>query len=289
MERELWEKVYRLAKLNDRSQSDTFYRDWEIVVIYFWAVIHDRPTRWACDRSNWVGCPANIRLPNQSTVSRRLRTKEVLQLIHAISTTFKSMTLLPKYLCIDGKPLTIGDHSCDADARNGWAGRGYAKGYKLHAIWGKGPIPVCFQVTSLNEGEPKVARELVKQIQHPAYIVGDRQYDSNPLHEVARAQNCQLIAEQKNGSGKLAGNRKHSPARIQCFAILKTTRGQLLLRFRDQIERRFGKLTCFGAGLGPLPAWVRTIKRVKLWVTAKLIINALHYIYTKKQTTLALA
>jgi hypothetical protein len=289
MERELWKQLYRLAMACDRSKPNSFYRDWEIVVIYFWAVIHDRPTRWACDRSNWASCPANIRLPNQSTVSRRLRSKEVLQLIQAISTTFQSMTRLPQYLCIDGKPLTIGDHSQDPDARNGWAGFGFAKGYKLHAIWGKGPIPVCFQITSLNVGEPKVARDLVRQIQHPAYIVGDRQYDSNPLHEVARAQNCQLIAEQKNRCGKLAPNRKHSPARIKSFAILKTTRGQLLLKFRDHIERQFGKLTCHGAGLGPLPAWVRTIGRVKLWVTAKLIINALHTIYNKNQTTLALA
>jgi hypothetical protein len=286
MERELWVQLYRLAVESDRSKSNTFYRHWEIVVIYFWAVIHDRPTSWACDLTNWVHCPVSVRLPNQSTVSRRLRTPEVQQLIHSIFATFEPKTLLPQYLCIDGKPLIIGDHSCDPDARNGWAGCGFAKGYKLHAIWGKGPIPVCFKITSLNVGEAKVARELVSQIQHPAYIVGDRQYDSNPLHELARTRNCQLIAEQKNRTGRLAATRKHSAARIKCFEILKTAKGRLLLKFRDQIERRFGKLTCTGVGLGPLPAWVRTLQRVQLWVEAKLIINALHTTY---RTTLALA
>jgi hypothetical protein len=281
MERELWEQLYRLANQGDRSKSNAFYRDWEIVVIYFWAVIHDRPTSWACDPANWESCTIPVRLPNQSTVSRRLRSSGVEQLMHSIFAVFTTMTVLPQYLCIDGKPLTIGDHSRDPDARNGWAGFGFAKGYKLHAIWGKGPIPLCFQVTSLNVGEAKVARQLVSQIQHPAYIVGDKQYDSNPLHEVALAQNCQLIAEQKNQSGRLAPNRKHSVARIKCFEILTTAKGRLLLKYRDHIERLFGKLTCYGAGLGPLPAWVRNIHRVKLWVQAKLIINAIHTLYNK--------
>lgn len=289
MERELWEQLYQLAKECDRSESNAFYRDWEILVIYFWAVIHDRPTSWACDAANWEACNILVRLPNQSTVSRRLRSDGVEQLMRSIFATFTTMTLLPQYLCIDGKPLTIGDHSRDPDARNGWAGFGFAKGYKLHAIWGKGPIPLCFQVTSLNVGEAKVARQLVSQIQHPAYIVGDKQYDSNPLHEVARANQCQLIAEQKNQSGRLAPNRKHSVARIRCFEILKTAKGRLLMKYRDQIERLFGKLTCHGAGLGPLPAWVRTIHRVKLWVEAKLIINATHTLYNKSRTVHALA
>ena len=286
MERELWSQLYRLAVECDRSKSNAFYRDWEIVVIYFWAVIHDRPTSWACDAANWEACTTPVRLPNQSTVSRRLRSSRVEQLIHSIFVSFTAFTLLPKYLCIDGKPLIVGDHSRDPDARNGHAGIGFAKGYKLHAIWGKGPIPLCFQVTSLNVGEAKVARDLVSQIQHPAYIVGDKQYDSNPLHEVARARNCQLIAEQKR-KGPIARNRKHSPARLRCFQILKTTKGRLLLKYRDQIERRFGKLTCHGAGLGPLPAWVRTIHRVRLWVQAKLIINAIHTIYDKNNTVTA--
>lgn len=281
MERELWVALYFLCQEFDRSKGNAFYRDWEIAVIYFWAVIHDRPTSWACQRNNWESSSIPVRLPNQSTLSRRLRTANIDQLIESVFEHFTVFTLLRRYLCIDGKPLTIGDHSRDPDARNGWAGFGFAKGYKLHAIWGNGPIPLCFEVTSLNVGEAKVARKLIGQLDHRAYIVGDRQYDSNPLHEVAREQNCQLIAEQKNRTGRLAGNRKHSPNRIKCFEILKTPKGQRLLKYRDQIERRFGKLTCHGAGLGPLPAWVRTIQRVKLWVKAKLIINAIHTVYSK--------
>jgi hypothetical protein len=44
---------------------------------------------------------------------------------------------------------------------------------------------------------------------------------------------------------------------------------------RSDIERRLGNLCCFGGGLAPLPAWVRTPHRVARWVAAKLIINGL--------------
>ena len=44
---------------------------------------------------------------------------------------------------------------------------------------------------------------------------------------------------------------------------------------RADIERRLGNLCCFGGGLAPLPAWVRTPHRVARWVAAKLVINGL--------------
>ena len=40
-------------------------------------------------------------------------------------------------------------------------------------------------------------------------------------------------------------------------------------RLRSGIERIFSALSCFGGGLGPLPAWVRRLERVDRWVTAK--------------------
>jgi hypothetical protein len=42
---------------------------------------------------------------------------------------------------------------------------------------------------------------------------------------------------------------------------------------RGRIERSFGNAVCFAGGLGPLPAWVRRMHRVFLWVMAKLVIN----------------
>jgi len=43
---------------------------------------------------------------------------------------------------------------------------------------------------------------------------------------------------------------------------------------RTQIERNFGNWTSFGGGLSPLPSWVRRLDRVRLWIQAKLLINA---------------
>ncbi len=287
MERELWNQLYILAQQCDRSNSNALYRDWEIVVIYFWAVMNDRPTSWATHRENW-NTDQLVRLPDQSTISRRLRTTNVLALIDDIYTLFVSCTVMARYLCIDGKPLPVGDYSRDPDAKNGRCGKGFAKGYKLHAVWGNAVIPEVFEVKSMNVGEAKVARQLIPKLNETAqYVVGDKQYDSNPLHDVALKCGCQLIAEQKR-PGKL-GHCQHSSARLKCFEIIPTRFGQALLKYRDQIERRFGKLTCVGLGLGPLPAWVRRIHRVKLWVQVKLITNALHYTYGKPKNLPALA
>jgi len=51
--------------------------------------------------------------------------------------------------------------------------------------------------------------------------------------------------------------------------------GRGLLWQRKAVERFFGQLTSFGGGLSPLPAWVRTHRRVRRWVQAKLIFNRL--------------
>ena len=45
-----------------------------------------------------------------------------------------------------------------------------------------------------------------------------------------------------------------------------------LLSDRDQVERQFGNLTNWGGGLACLPAWVRTHRRVRRWVQAKLVL-----------------
>jgi hypothetical protein len=47
-----------------------------------------------------------------------------------------------------------------------------------------------------------------------------------------------------------------------------------LYQARGQIERLYGSAVSFAGGLGPLPAWVRGRDRVRTWVWAKLLINA---------------
>jgi len=272
MERELWEQLYLLVVRLDKGWSNAIYRDCEVLAVYLWAVVHDRPTSWACDHRNWRGPPP--RLPSQSTMSRRLRRLRLQDLLSAVEAELGGDPQRWWVQRIDGKPLPVGTHTKDRSAKLGPAGHGFAKGYKLHAIWGGGPLPSVWQVEPMNAGEASVARELVNRLPGEGYIVGDKQYDSNALHEVARRRGFQLIAPQQR-EGKALGHRRHSQSRLRSLELLRKPFGKALFHDRDQIERDYGGLTSFAAGLAPLPSWVRRPHRVRLWVQIKLLINAI--------------
>lgn len=284
MERELWRQLYVLAMRLDKGWSNAIYRDSEVLVVYLWAVVHDRPTSWACHRRNWLDQPP--RLPSQPTMSRRLRRPGVQDLLSAVEAQLGGDPRRWWVQRIDGKPLPVGTHTKDRSAKLGPAGRGFAKGYKLHAIWGGGPLPSAWQVESMNAGEATVARQLVSCLPGEGYLVGDCQYDSNPLHEVARRRGYQLIAPQQQ-EGKALGHRRHSRNRLRSLELLRKPFGQALFHYRDQIERDYGGLTNFAAGLAPLPSWVRRPHRVRLWVQAKLLINALRILNRTRNPVIA--
>src|SRR5262245_40042460 len=119
MERELWEQLYAIVVPLDRFWTNGFYRSWEIVLIFLWAVVHDRPTSWACQSRNWIPAPPCHGLPSQSTMSRRLRTPAVEQLLHAIEAQLGGDARRRWLQRIDSKPLPIGWNSHDPDARYG--------------------------------------------------------------------------------------------------------------------------------------------------------------------------
>jgi hypothetical protein len=41
MERELWEQLYAIVVPLDRFWTNGFYRNWEVVLVFLWAVVHD--------------------------------------------------------------------------------------------------------------------------------------------------------------------------------------------------------------------------------------------------------
>jgi hypothetical protein len=278
MERELWEALCHLAeKLYNRS-SRAVYADDVICGVYWWAVIHDRPVQWACQASHW---PAEIRrrLPSQPTMSRRLRSSAVEQLLLDVEQTLVALATVvaPRVLAIDGKALPVGGLSGDPDAAWGRAAGGLAKGYKLHAVWGDAPLPVAWALSSLNVSERRMAQKLLIALPGEGYVLGDSQYDVNYLYDAAAQAGYQLLAPQQRPSAAL-GHRRHSPRRIQGLTLLATDFGKKLYRQRLRIEHRFAQLTSFVGGLAPLPFWVRRFNRVKLWVQSKLLINAVHKI-----------
>jgi hypothetical protein len=280
MERELWLALYKLARECDPAPYWEIVKffDYEIVGVYLWAVVHDRPVSWACDPINWPKGLWKGKLPSQPTMSRRLRTTELQHLLQVMEGKFAILNRRGFVYLVDGKPLTVGTHSKDRDAAWGRAGRGFAKGYKLHAIYGSGPLPLAWEVAPLNASEVDVAARMIPLLEAGGgYLLGDKAFDSNPLHTVAAAFGYQLVAERKRpGTG--LGHRRHSSGRLRCIELLRTKFGRDLYRCRDDIERQFGWLTNHGTGLAPLPSWVRRPHRIRLWVQAKLVAHGM-YIY----------
>lgn len=272
MERELWMQLYALMVRLDSHWSTGFFRASEIVAVFLWAVVHDRPTSWACERHNWGDLALDV-LPSQSTMSRRLRSQAVIQLLAEVESEIGGDPRRWWIQRIDSKPLPVGIHSKDQDAKWGHTGRKLARGYKLHAIWGGGPLPSIWRVEPMNVADAAAARELIGQLPGEGYVVGDKQYDSNRIHEAA-CPHHQLVAPQQR-PGKALGHHRHHPGRLRSLELEKRAFGQAMFRYRGQIERDFAHLTCFAAGLSPLPSWVRHLDRVRLWTQAKLLINAL--------------
>lgn len=279
MERELWESLCRLAGMLYNRQGHSYFGDDVIVAVYWWAVVHDRPVAWACQRVHWPPDLGSRRLPSQPTVSRRLRSRSVELLIHSVEQSLAALSGVAGYWIrlIDGKPLSVGGPSKDADARWGRASGGLQKGYKLHAVWGWGPLPIAWALVPLNVSERRVALKLVKDLPGEGYLLGDRQYDAAALYEAAAAAGYQLVAPPQR-RGKALGHRRQSDHRLRSLQLLSTPFGQALYRCRIRIEHCFAQLTTFVGGLGPLPFWVRRFHRVRMWIQAKLLLNAVHYL-----------
>lgn len=221
-------------------------------------------------------------------MSRRLATTEVQRLLHLMEQHLVQLWQPGWVNVVDGKPLVVGSHSKDPDCAWGRAGRSYAKGYKLHAVYGTAPLPVCWEIAPLNTSEPEVAARLIPAPKGGGYVLGDKAYDSNRLHEVALHTGHQLVAERKRPRTSL-GHRQHSLGRLRSMALLQNEFGKALHHCRDDIERCFGWLTNHAGGLLPLPNWVRRQHRIRCWVQAKLIIHAIYVYLYHTATMLAVA
>jgi len=181
-------------------------------------------------------------------------------------------------LLIDAKPLPVGDHTKDRDARNGYATGMLAYGYKLHVICDLNRHVHAWTVAPMNRAESLVAVDLLRDADvRDGWLLADSAHDSNELHAFTDQRGLQLIAPRKK-PGRGLGHREHSAGRLRSIAIMEADDSPLpeeVARQRDAIERYFGNLTSFGGGLSPLPAWVRTLPRVRRRVQARITIHAL--------------
>jgi hypothetical protein len=292
MEHQLWRSFeQRLAQLSTPFHPHCDFQDKDIVRVYYWAVLHDRPTRWACHKHNWPLHARKRPLPSPSAMSRRLRSPSVQNLLQRLQRdTLGSADEPPLLWWVDGKGLPIGGASKDRQAGYGKAAGGKAKGYKLHAFVGSDASLPMWRLTPMNTDERVMARRMIRQAEIQGYLVGDANFDDNHLHDLCLAKgDLQLLTPRRFRKAKGRGHHRHSPGRLRCLERLDSpfpAFTQSLLKERQAIERYFGNLTSFGGGLAPLPAWVRTYRRVHRWVQAKLIFNALR-MQRHKQTYVA--
>lgn len=290
MERELWKSLYMLALELDNPWGDWRYSTADVLAVYFWAVVHDRPTSWAAVPENWPDDLRIFLMPPQSTLSRRLRRPQTVILMTAVEQHLLALIAVANCLVyvMDGKPLAVSGVSKDPDAGYGRGAGSFQKGYKLHAVWGRGPMPVAWALTPMNTAETLMARHLIPSLLGGGYLLGDTHYDANLLYDMATKQGFQLLARKPKSRGRGGlGHRRQSPARLRSIHLLTTEFGHLLFNQRNAIERQFGTLTCFGGGLGPLPAWVRRFTRVRNWVHAKLLIAGTRWLLINEPQKLA--
>ncbi|SRR5579884_53232 len=277
MERELWPPLYHLLRdvAKDFRQKYVQYQPWVLVAVMLWAALHDRPVSWACQKRHWSTTALKPhRLPSPSTLSRRLDSVGVGLLWRALEQRLRDGGQPALVAFVDGKPLPVGGCSKDPDARYGRAAGHTAKGYKLHAIWSTRPVPEAWDVTPLNANEKAVAAALVGQLGYGGYLLGDGNYDASYVYDAAFGRGYQLVAPYRQAEHPGCGKHYQSPRRLRSIALRQSAFGRALYRARTAIERSFGHAGSFGGGLGPLPAWVRGLPRVRTWVWAKLLINA---------------
>lgn len=276
MERQLWPLLYHELRAAGQEVRQKYVQrqPWVIAAVLVWAALHDRPVGWACDPAHWATTRRRpARLPSAATVSRRTRRGGFAVFLNALTARLRGAGLPGLVLAVDGKPLLVGGCSHDPDARYGRAAGHMGKGYKLHAVWGRRPMPEAWEVTPLNEHEVNVGERLADQLTGGGYVTADGNYDAGRLFDRFAGRGYQLVAAQRKDNPG-GGHREQSAARLRGIALWQCPFGQAVYRCRVGIEGAFGNATTFAGGLGPLPAWVRRLGRVQRWVWAKLVINA---------------
>jgi len=274
MESELWNGVYNiLVEIGKQIRlPHKQFSDWWIAAVFMWAVIHERPVKWACDSRNWPITERYRQFPSPATMCRRLRTLSVQQLLQTVEQSVRQRFNCSWCKWIDALPLPIGGSTADPDARYGRAANIMAKGYKLHAICDSLAGIEIWNIQPMNVNEKPVATTMVQLLKGEGYLVGDGEYDSSNLYDAVAAVGFQLVAPKRKGQG--LGYHYQSPHRLRAIELQQHTFGQYLLHQRAGIDRFFGQWGNYGAGLKPLPHWVRRPWRVRLWIQGKIILNS---------------
>src|ERR1051325_6521610 len=212
MEHQLWKAIVALLLTLDKPRTPARFdfSDADIVKVFYWSVIHDRPTCWACVKKHW---PIHLRprpLPSPATMSRRLRSPRVVALLDALERRVTAPKGPGLFWMLDGKPLPIGGCSKDRQAGYGRAARSKAKGYKLHSLAGADGSLAGWRVAPMNTDERVMGERLLKSAppEVVGYVMADSNYDSNKLHRICDERgNLQLVTPRRYGPEHGTGHR----------------------------------------------------------------------------------
>lgn len=290
MERGLWTLLTRcLRAVPRRCPVRGRYSNRDILAVFLWSALHDRSVGWACTRTNWPIQAWRRRLPDQSTMSRRLRDDALIDDLNVLIARLQRDLPQGSALIADGKPLPVSKFSSDPDRGEGWGAGRHQFGYKLHAIIDSMQRLIAWALRPMNEAECTTTTELMASI-NPHEVNGkvlyaDASYDSNPLHVQCEHAGVRLVAPRRRPGTKPCKNREHSPNRLASIdAFERGTDPEIVAqhrRVRPVVECYFGTLATWGGGLFALPAWARRHHRVNAWVAAKLAINAARNYHVK--------
>lgn len=278
MQSQRWNTVYRIvgevaATLPPGSRR---FPDRVIVLVLLWAAFHHKPISWATRRANWTPWMQRLlpKVPSSTTMSRRLRLARTRLFLGRVMEKTQGSPGFSLVHVIDGTGLEVRGHSKDRQAGIGYSVGRRAKGYKLHVLLASGGAVADWRLTPMNTNEKVMALRMLRCMPHVAYVVADGNYDSNLLHATVTERGGQLVAPRR--VALVRRKRWETAGRTRSASMLEgpSPFGRDLLHARNSIERFFGNADSHAEALGDLPAWVRTYRRVHLWVQAKLIINA---------------
>lgn len=274
MDNHVWRTVYSAVRSVNRSVPREGrakrFSDVLIVGMYLWAVWHDRPLCWACDRVHYNSLFRPKHLPSVSQFCKRIKSARCQSILEKVYQRL-ARTDAPTIGCfLDARPLPVGSCSKDAQAKPGRLYGGFARGYKLHELVQADGRTAVWSVMPMNVSELQVARELIEVGRPRGWVLADAAYDSGALYEQVASYGGCLLAIPRKGAGK--GHCPQSEARLASLFVWRRV-GRLMRRRRVRVEGVFGNQSSYGGGLGPLPAWVRTLQRVRRWVGAKLILH----------------
>lgn len=278
MQSQRWNEVYRIVGevSEELPRGSRRFPDRVIVLVLLWAAFNHKPISWACRRGNWTPWMQRLlpKVPSSTTMSRRLRRQSINVFLDRALRRAQPQTGCALVHVLDGTGLEIRGHSKDRQADVGYCAGRRSKGYKLHLLLGNAGVVAAWRLTPMSTSEKAMALRLLRSVPHLAYVVADGNYDSNVVHATVSERGGQLVAPQR--VSKVRRQRWDTPGRRRCRSMLESPSqfGHELLKYRATIERFFGNADSHSEALGDPPAWVRTHRRVKLWVHAKLIINA---------------